>query len=253
MPDFIPDEAIPAADPEVVVLQYELYIKKIANRYNSELQKTGAIGFDDLVQVGRIAILDAQKNYNPENGSFINCLFNYARKAMRRALGFNNQTGEPPMTMTYLDEPLSDDSESTRGDMIPDPNVRPMDEPIIEVETRNETYEQVHAALERMKSEKQKEVLTRVYLDGQERTAAAAEMNINTKALYALDQAGRNALYRDDKLKRYAYTVPFIHVGVSQFNTTWTSATEMAVLRLERDFDNMFGAGAFLLGIKKYR
>lgn len=227
----IADNEIRGADPAAVIEQYEPYIKKLANRYNQVLKKTGAVGFDDLIQVGRIATLDAQKKYNPDNGSFMNCLYYYARGAMRRALGFNDQTGAPPVSLVYLDEPLSDETETTRGDMIADPDALPMDEPIIEDETRREISEQVRAAVERMKSDKQREIITRVWFTGQKRETAAIEMGMKPAALRNLDKTARNTLRRDWRLKRFIMQeVPLFYVGVERYNTTWTSATEYAVL-----------------------
>lgn len=226
----IEDRDIPGADPAVVIEQYEPYLQKLANRYLPALSKTGAVGMDDLIQVGRIAAIDAQKKYDPESGSFMNCLFYYVRYAMRRALGFNSQTGEAPAALVYLDAPLSEDKDISLGESITDPDAVPLDEPIMSAEDKHETSEQIRAALDRMKSDKQREVIRRVYLNGQERSSAAAEMGIKTTALYALDASGRSTLRRDHQLRKYAETVPFIHVSISRFNSTWTSATEQAVL-----------------------
>lgn len=227
----IEDRDIPGADPAAVIEQYEPYLQKLANRYIPALSLTGAVDMDDLVQVGRIAAVEAQQKYRPEDGSFMNCLFYYVRKAMRCALGFNNQTGESPAALVYLDQPLSTETETTLGEILTDPGAVPLDEPIEEEETRRETSEQIRAALDRMKSDKQREVITRVYINGQDRAAAAADMNIRTTALYALDRTGRQTLRRDYRLRKYAETVPFVHVGLSQYNTTWTSVVELLALR----------------------
>ena len=82
----IADRDIPGAEPAAVIEQYEPYLQKLANRYAPVLSRTGAVGMDDLIQVGRIAITDAQQKYNPERGSFLNFLFYIVRRAMRQAL-----------------------------------------------------------------------------------------------------------------------------------------------------------------------
>lgn len=226
----IADIEICCADPAAVVEQYEPYIMKLANRYTNELRRTGAVDFDDLVQVGRIATLDAQQKYNPDKGSFMNCLFYYVRCAMRRALGMDNQSDSPPVILLSLDEPLSDDSETTRGDILSDPDALPVDESIIEDETRTETARQIREAVERMQSEKQREIITRIWFDGQKREDAAAEMGIKPAALRNLDITARQKLKRDWRLKRFVRDeVPLFSVGIREFNTTWISATEKAV------------------------
>ncbi len=228
------DSQILEADTEAVIIQFEPYLQKLASKYIHVLGRTGAVDMDDLIQAGRIATATAQKRYDPDRGSFLNCLYFYARKAMRNTLGYNSKTGEAPEALLYLDAPISEDKDTSLGDTIPDPDGVPMDEPIIEEESRRETSEQIHAALDRLKSDKQREAITRIHLDGQDKASAAADMGVSIIALRGLDRYAMGTLRRDIQLRRYAETVPFIHVGVSRFNTTWTSATEAAVLwRLE--------------------
>lgn len=223
----IADADIRSADPAAVIKQYEPYIQKLANRYIPTLSNTGAVDMDDLIQVGRIAVAEAQRKYNPETGSFINFLYYCIRSAMRSALGFDHQTGEPPEILVYLDEPLTEDTDATRLDMVPDTALN-AEEKRIEQDTHDETAEAVRAAVDRLKSDRQREVIRRVWLDGQERETAAADMEINYKALCSLDREARSRLRRDHELKQYA--MPFFHVGVNRFRSTWTSATEAAVL-----------------------
>ena len=178
------DIDIPGADPAAVVAQYEPFIKKLASRYTSILDRSGAVGLEDLYQVGCIAVLEAQKRYDPAGGaSFITFITLPIKSAMRRALGFNSNTGAAPVQLVYLDEPITieSDGEITRIDTIPDSSILPFDEPMIEDETRKETAVQVRAAVARLKSAKQREAIQRVYFDGMERKTAAAEMGMNHK------------------------------------------------------------------------
>ncbi len=226
----IADHDIPGAEPAAVIEQYEPYLQKLANRYAPVLSRTGAVGMDDLIQVGRIAVMDAQQRYKPEEGSFLNFLFYAARSAMRRALGFNSQTGALPAALVYLDKPISDDESLTLADTITDPSAVPMDEPIIEEETSRETSEQVQAALERTKSDKQRTAVKLVWLDGKTRTDAAAEMEMNQGAFYSLEKSARSTLRRDYRLRQYVMQCPSFHVGINRFNQTFTSAVEAAVI-----------------------
>ncbi|QTE68359.1 sigma-70 family RNA polymerase sigma factor [Clostridiales bacterium] len=226
----IADCNIPGADPTSVIEQYEPFLKTIAKKYTYVLNKSGAVGFDDLIQVGRIAIIDAQKRYEPDKGAFITFLAYRVRAAMQRTLGFNCK-GEAPKQLVYLDAPISDESEDTLGDTVADLAAPTVDENITESETKREISEQVREALNRMKSEKQREVITRIYIDGQERTAAAADMGMKYSPLCALERAGKRSLHRDEQLKQFVIgEIPFFTVGVMQFNCTWTSATEKTVI-----------------------
>lgn len=235
----IADSDIPGADPSAVIAQYEPYLKKLASRYIKALSRTGAVDMADLLQVGRIAVTDAQRKYNPENGSFLQYLSYVVRAAMRHELGFNNQTGAPPPAMVYLDETISEESETTRGDLVADPDAPRLDETIIDDENRQETAEQIRAALDRMKSDKQRAAVKLVWMEGKSRQAAADEMEMNQSAFYALEKAGRCTLRRDSRLRIFAETMPLFHVSVSRFNTTWTSAVEKSVIwRDEHIFGN---------------
>ena len=229
----IPDSDIPGADPAAVVEQYSPFVRKLAKRYEPSLSRTGAIDEEDLFQAGCLAVLKTQQEYNPENGTFLHCLFFSCRSAMRAALGYKN--GLPPPALAYLDEPLSEETEDTIGDTVADPDGIPTDEAAIDAATRAETAAEVRAAVDRLKSAKQREVIRRVWLDGQERAAAAEEMGIRTTALYELDREARRRLQHDSKLYGYFRgDFPFFHVGREAFNSTFTSAVEKAILFREQ-------------------
>ena len=223
----IKDSDIPGADPAAVVEQYEPYIMKLAQRYKPILQQTGAIGFDDLRQVGRMAVLQAQRKYNPDSGaSFITYAYSRILVAMRRALGFNNCTGAPPVALVYLDEPIPgvDDEELTRMDMLADPAAVPLDEPLIVEEKASE----VRAAVARLDNQRQQEIIKRVYKDGQKKTAAAADMGISYSYFVAQERKALSKLCQDERLLKYV--VPSFSTGLSRFKRTFESAIESAVI-----------------------
>ena len=221
------DKQVPTADPGELIIQYTPLIYKIERRYHELLDRSGAIDQDDLLQAGRLAICSAQKTYDPDGGaSFLSYSINRIRSYMRRVLGFKAD-GTLPEYMTYLDEPLAEDSDETRLDFVPDTALT-AEERIVEQDGRQETIDAVRAAVEQMKSDKQREAVTRIWLDGQDTETAAAAMGIRKTALYSLDRAARSSLRRDYQLKQYA--MPYFHVGVNRFRSTWTSATEAAVI-----------------------
>lgn len=229
-PTDIQDKDIPAADPGKLIIQYTPLIYKVAQRYRPVLETTGSVDIEDLFQAGRIAIYNAQKQYDPEAGaSFTSYAFNWIRNAMRNALGFKN--GEAPQILEYLDEPLSDDGEETRLDYIPDPSPTAEDN-IIEQDSRNETAEAVHAAIDRLSNEKHREIINRVYLQNQDKQTAADEMGMKIGSFYAADYAARCKLRRDKKLL-WLYK-PMISSGLARFKLTWESPVESLVLWKEK-------------------
>lgn len=226
-PGDIPDDLIPTADPQEVVQQYSGWVKRIANRYYTALERTGVIDLDDLFQVGCMAILRAQKAYDPNGGSgFLNFSSYYIRSAIRCELGFKAD-GTLPEQLVYLDEKITEDADDTRLDILPDPSPT-AEEAIIEQDIQQEIAEAVRAAVDRLKNAKQREIITRCWLEGQDKQSVADDMGIKLRALQSVDTEARHKLRRDIQLKQYA--IPFFNVSLGRFNTTWTSAVEAAAI-----------------------
>ena len=187
----IADKDIPTADPAAVVEQYAAWIQKLANKYQKLTKQTSAIDFEDLKQSGLIGLLDAQKNYDPEQGtSFLSYSYNWIRNSILDQLGYRNKDKNRPPLLLSLDAPVSEESSDILLDSIDeqlaDPNFVAFDEKICDEETRSETAQAVRKAIDRLPHARQREAITRVYLQGQSRQQAAADMNIGTSYLYQL-------------------------------------------------------------------
>lgn len=230
----IPDKQIPTADPADVIEQYKGWIVKIAKKYAGLVEESGAVDMDDLIQAGSMAILEAQKTFDPEGGrNFIGWSYMPIRNAMLHLLGYRDKLRlRPPVPALSLDVPVGEDGDKSLMDMIEDKDIVPFDEQVIEKETQQETVREVRAAVDRLKDDKQREAIRRLYLDEQDRMTAAEGMGIQEAALRSLDREGRKNLRKDARLYRYA--MPFFQVGLKTFNNTWTSAVEMAVLWREQ-------------------
>ena len=234
------DADIHDADPEKLVCCFEPWVKKLANRYKALLAQTGAVGFDDLVQVGEIALLQAQKKYDPAAGiSFLKHSRYYIMNAMRKELGITSD-GKLPVSLKYLDEPLTEDAEESMLDMLADESIEPDDERI----QRLERYEELHRAIGRLKNKKHREIIQRVYFDEEERQHAAAAMGMKVGAFYSADREALSKLRRDHKLKQLC--APVFSTSYSRFRITFTSAVEAEVLWKERETDRLLGNGAYM-------
>lgn len=244
----IADRDIPGADPAAVVQQYERFLYKIAQRYNSILNSTGAVDLDDLIQVGRIAIVKAQQRYDPDQCSFIHYLSFYVRSAMRRELKIDNQTGEVPARLVYLDEPLSEESDNTLCDTIADPDILPFDDVIIGDETRKERSDAVHAAVDKLKNPKQREIINRVYFREQERKQAAAEMNVSYGVANSIEHQALAKLKRNNHLRQF---VTCKRIGLYAFRYLWKSEEEDFIIRQERAYDLIYGTGAYVASFQR--
>ena len=239
------DAEIRTADPEDVVRQYRPLVCKIANRYRAALEKTGAVDLDDLIQAGMIAIMKAQKNYRPEEGlSFVNYSWDYVRSAIRRTLGFNDNTGAAPAIMVYLDDPLYADERQTLLDTIPDPNIPDNAERIAEAEEREERSTAVHEAVDRLKNPKHREVINLMYFQGQNGPEIAAATGIPPKQVYTNKDEALKRLRHDWRLERMV--APSYSASLGAFRNNWASVEERIILWKEKQEEQINGPGAFV-------
>ncbi len=248
----IPDIDIPGTDADTLIFCFSAWIQKIANRYINALERTGAgavIDTGDLFQVGSLALLRAQKGYDPAGGaSFLHYSQFYIRAAMIREITAHKRP-LPRGAFVSLDEPITADGDDSLSEIIPDKSIVPFDDAIITDETRNETITEVRAAVARLKSKTQREIIERVHFAGESKETAAAAMGIKRRTFSEYERHAREKLHRDFRLRQFVYeTIPFFHVGASRFNSSWESAVEKAVLWRENKIDYLYGPGAFLDG-----
>ena len=236
----IPDAEIQKTDPETLIYCFTPWVQKIASRYTALLAKTGAVDMNDLYQVGCMALLNAQKLYNPEAGaSFLGFSQNYIRNAMRKELGFSPD-GRQPVIMEYLDEPLKDDEDTCKVDMLMDESIEPADERI----QRLERYDELHRAIGRLESDKHREIIKRVYFDEETPQQAAASMGMKVGSFYSANQIALGKQRRDYKLKMLC--APVYSPSLRTFRLTFTSAVEAEVLWKEATTDKLLGQGTYL-------
>lgn len=245
-PGDIPDNEIPAADPADLIRQYEGWINHIVKRYSGLLTDTGAIDIEDMIQAGNMAILEAQKTYKPDEGSsFASWSYRPVRNAILKLFGYDNPGRKrPPLPLVYLDEPIDEDGEETRLDMIQDPDCITPEEKAVRDSAREEIRTEVRAAVDRIKQEKYRTAVKRIWLDGVDKKTLAKEMGEKVENIRYYERSGRSKMCGDYKLRRLV--LPSFTVGLSNYRITLTSAVERAVLWREQQYDLMCGDGSFL-------
>lgn len=227
--------------------QVENFIKLMADRYE---ETHPGFEFDDLVQVGFFAMLQAASVYQQgREASFIHFLSFYLKKEFPRSCGLTNRRivrtkdGETITTMAdpicraeSLDKPLSADDPGgdTLADLQPDPR-----DHIAEAERRiylEQLRQQLKKALATL-PEEQRAVIQYRYLDGMTQTQTGEEIgitrsetnNLERKALITLRKRPSGLeQFIDDRTPFYA------HVGVRQFTADRESIVEKCVFRRER-------------------
>ena len=86
----------------------------VARRYAVAVERDPALSYEDLMQEGELALIEARKKYDPGRGmAFDSYAMFYVRKYMRRAIRRYN--------CESLDEPYSRDGDETRLEMLPAP------------------------------------------------------------------------------------------------------------------------------------
>lgn len=188
---------------------------------------------DDLVQTGFIAMVEALGVYDPARGPFKALFKFYIKKAFRTAIG---RFREPLNNYVSLDEPLTEDSEETRLDFIPDSRdyFGMIDETIFQ--------EQLHKALEAALNAippKEAYALRAEYWRGLKQAETAMEMNCSSQYIARLRNDGLRHIRTGPakaQLERFldSETPFFKSVSAERFNRTHTSAVEELVLWRDR-------------------
>lgn len=218
-----------------------------ANRVSRALPSTAVCDFDDLRQSGYFAMLKAISYWEPDSGnSFISYFANCLKTAMAEASGFRTakRKKDPTRFAKSLDAPISDDDETTLGEITADSR-----DPIkdLENEMYNEAARQAIGSLLDLLTEHEREVVERHFFAGERYTEIAKGMKITKQRVNQL----KDAAFR--KMRRKVFVVPeakffreyveghtdfSLHFGVSTFLRTHTSEVEALVFerdRLERE------------------
>lgn len=99
-------------------------VRMCANRYRYFLRQRPALSMEDLMQEGYLAVLEAEKTWQPEKGAFSTWAVFYIRKAMRKALELKSVGGKSYFrpAPASLDAPVPESEELSLLDTIADPD-----------------------------------------------------------------------------------------------------------------------------------
>ena len=240
----IPDCDISSTDPELLIEEYSQLVNKIMSRYRFILQRTGAIDEDDLLQAGRIGLLQAQRHYDKAAGSsFLSYASLWIRSNIRRAAGIENDGSIPP-ELESLDEPANPEQPDgeTLMDLIPDPTIKDNAELFADEAERNEIRTDLIKAIERLPGQIHRAVITRYYFNDEPTEQIAEALDLTPKAINDRRKTGLTRLRADYHLRKY---IPTFRVGRTAFQSTHTSAVEKNILWREHELEKKFGEGAF--------
>lgn len=202
-----------------------------AGRYSWAIERRNDIDREDLQQAAYLGILQARKAYKEERGGEVTLAGFYARKEIRALLGIRD--GKLPPILESLDEPLNDETDDTRLDLIADETLPEADAALLEEEKR----QTVRDAVDRLEAD-QRDVVSLRFFVGMTYPQTAAEMGITPDKAARIWGNARRSLRKNKYLKALAdvnRSTPYLmRVGVTRFNSTMTSAVEELVLLRER-------------------
>ena len=196
------------------------------------------VEFDDLMQCGFLALLDAVKAYDPATGyKFLTYLTYPLQNRFKEAIGQRSKKEIPLNQSTSLDKLTGEEGAATLGEVIPDPAAEEQMEAVIDREFQGQLHEVMEQCLSTMPPE-QVEVIRRRYYEGK-KGAALCEVcghpydwirNREVQALRSLRRPDRS-----DRLRPFLEEAMGIayHGSFRSFNSTWASSTERTVERLE--------------------
>lgn len=128
-------------------------VKWKASRIMTALELRGnpcGVTFDDLYQSGFIALTEAVHYYTPEDGAaFSTCLMNRLKTVFAELTGYRTKTGrcEPLNNAFCLDKPLTDDADTSFGDLVPDQRADAAMESVEERQYQKHLQEAMETAL----------------------------------------------------------------------------------------------------------
>lgn len=191
---------------------------------------------DDCIQESYFALLDAVKAYNPESGFMFNSYLNFSiRNRIRSLIGGQSDAS---LHSISLDEPIGDeDSETTRIDMLTDPDVN-IESDVTETDYIRQLHNDLEVCLQRLQAS-ERDIIKARYYNGQNISTIAAAYNMTIQEAQCIYKSGMNRLrdgkaqmklraYRNAVMSQYAYNGSF---------TSWrerqSSSTELTVLKLQ--------------------
>ena len=219
--------------PEELLKCFRPLVYKVAMKYMAEAQRLVYVDSDDLIQTGYIALIEAQQAYDTEqNANFLTFAYNKISWGIMRLLGWRWTPEEKLLikepTLNRLDAPVSEEDPEGLSlvDMIQDPDIEDFSEDV----ARQELAEAVRAAVQRLKNDRQRDYISRIFLQGEPVSSIAKKDGRTIGAVHSIKAVGLQNLRHDYHLREYR---PHFSTSLQSFRHTFTSEEEAYVLWAE--------------------
>lgn len=215
-------------------------VKWKANRLMGVLDLYGRHGkcgveFDDLLNAGFPAMVEAVETYNPENSAFSSWFMFYLKKAFAELTGYRTerQRHEPLNNSISLSAPLSDDvNPGELADLIPDPQATAMMENTVDALWNNQLHEALEAALSAL-PDNQGEIMRAKFWSGTDRSEIAATMGITPEKVRSLEGQALRTLRKPEHACKLIDFYDFSYysgTGLATYQHTGASVQERFLL-----------------------
>lgn len=237
-------KAVQAGDAELVEVlwnQVEGLVKWKAERLMSALETQGnvrGLEFDDLLQTGFVAMMDAVQTFKPECGSFSTWFTYHIQNAFAAASGYKTKRSrsDPLNSAVSLDLPLSEDPDGgSLADLVPDSSATDS----LEAVDDEIWHEQLHKTLEQLMGElpeKSNLVLRLRYYDNQSLAAVGDAFGVGPEMARQLERQALRELRKPcnaRKLRPFLDFNPYSGTGLGAFRATGQSVQERYLIREE--------------------
>lgn len=173
----------------------------MARRYAGACALDRAVSMEDLVQAGFIALIKAADSFDPVAGKSWSAWACWQiQMEFNHVLGLRQGRFTRAHTLAAaLDRPLSleDADGATAGDLLADDSLPDADAALL----RDELQRDVRAAVARLKSERQRQVVQLCKLEGQSYRQAAERLGVSVGQAYQLFFRASGNLARDPSLR----------------------------------------------------
>lgn len=192
---------------EKVISENVGLVKYWVNHYACLCRRRGDIAPDDLLQAGRLGVMEAADTFNPDAGAWSSWASLYIRKNMRNALGLSKGTYTvflPDGTqerrryvVTSLNAPVYDADDIELVEVVAEENPVDIDARII----LEADAERVQAALNALESPEVRQAIRERYIDGKAYKAIADDMHLEVRQAQKLVREGMRSLLADKRIK----------------------------------------------------
>lgn len=191
---------------------------------------------DDLMQAAYLALAEATESFDPTRGAeFTTHLYFFIRSHFAECAGHHGTKIRPETYAASLDETVGEEYKASHHDLLTDKTAEWAFEDAFEAIANQEVCQALFTEIECLPPKQKQAVILNIWEDQPLKETAAA-MDLEIKHVRQCREKGLRKLRktRTVQLLRKDYCTAYRHVSFSEFQSTWTSTTEAAVLQLEQ-------------------